>query len=86
MKRNTTMVCKDGGKSRMNPTSILPSTIVAKIGGNFWDFGGTILLQFKVGLGLVGLGKDWGSFFGISWSSYLHSYLESYPNPTLKCC
>jgi hypothetical protein len=25
-----------------------------------------------------------GSFFGVSWSSYLQSYFKSYPNPTQK--
>jgi hypothetical protein len=59
----------------MNPTSILPSTILPKKGGNFFDFWGRFLLQFEEGLGL-------GSFFGVSWSSYLQSYLESYPNLT----
>jgi hypothetical protein len=59
----------------MNPTSILPSTILPKKGGNFFDLGGRFLLQFKVGLGL-------GSFFGVSQSSYLQSYIQSYPNPT----
>jgi hypothetical protein len=79
MKRNPTMVCKDGDKFWMNPTSILPSTILPKKGGYFFDFWGRFLLQVKVGLGL-------GSFFGVSWSSYLQSYLKSYlksyPNPT----
>jgi hypothetical protein len=59
----------------MNTTSILPSTILPKKGGNFFDFGGRLLLRFEVGLGL-------GSFFGVSWSSYLQSYLKSYPNPS----
>ena len=38
----------------------------------FWGGG---LARFEVGLGL-------GSFFGVSWSSYLQSYFESYPIPT----
>jgi hypothetical protein len=59
----------------MSPTSILPSTILPKKGGNFFDFLGGILARFEVRLGL-------GSFFGVSWSSYLQSYLESYPDPT----
>jgi hypothetical protein len=44
---------------RMNPTSILPSTILPKKGGNYFDFGGGVLTRFGVGLGL-------GSFFGVS--------------------
>ncbi len=59
----------------MNTTSFLPFTILPKKGVNFFDFGGRFLLQFEVGLGL-------GSFFGVSWSSYIQSYLKSYPNPT----
>jgi hypothetical protein len=59
----------------MNPTSILPSTILSKKGGNFFDFWGGILARFEVESGL-------GSFFGVSQSSYLQSYLQSYPNPT----
>ncbi len=43
----------------MNTTSILPSTIFPKKGGNFLDFWGRILLRFEVGLGL-------GSFFEVS--------------------
>jgi hypothetical protein len=61
----------------MNPTSILPSTILPEKGGNSFDFFGGGLARFEVGLGL-------GSFFRVSWSSYLQSYLESYPNPTKK--
>jgi hypothetical protein len=48
---------------------------LAKKGGYLFDFWGRVLLRFEVGLGL-------GSFFGVSWSSYLQSYLESFPNPT----
>ncbi len=59
----------------MKPTSILPSTILPKRGGNFFDCFGWGLARFEVGLGL-------GSFFGVSWSSYLQSYLDSYPDPT----
>ncbi len=31
----------------LNPTSILPSTILPKKGGNFFDFGGRFLLQLR---------------------------------------
>ncbi len=50
----------------MNPTSILPSTILSKKEGNFFDFLGEGLARFEVGLGLA-------SFFGVFWSSYLQS-------------
>jgi hypothetical protein len=49
----------------MNPTSILPFTILPKMGGNFFDFWGRFLLRFKVGLEKVGLGVILQSFLVI---------------------
>jgi hypothetical protein len=42
---------------------------------NFWDFGGTFLLQFKIGFGLVGLVVIIWGFLVILPQSYLKSYV-----------